>query len=137
MSYKAGVKRAIAEHKDRTGSSLQAIKKAMQASLPVDKKWSNATFLATLKKGVAAGELVQNKGSYKLSQTYKKALADAAKPKKQKKKDPPKNKPSLKESKKVIKKPSKKNAKKSSKKSAKKTTHKMTTKKASKKSTKK
>eukprot|EP00566_Odontella_aurita_P037646 CAMPEP_0113587602 /NCGR_PEP_ID=MMETSP0015_2-20120614/35004_1 /TAXON_ID=2838 /ORGANISM="Odontella" /LENGTH=34 /DNA_ID=CAMNT_0000493289 /DNA_START=271 /DNA_END=371 /DNA_ORIENTATION=+ /assembly_acc=CAM_ASM_000160 len=34
MSYKAGVIKAIDELKDRTGSSMIAIKKHMQANLP-------------------------------------------------------------------------------------------------------
>ena len=53
MSYKAGIVAAITELKDRTGSSSIAIKKHMQANLPADKKWMNATFLAALKKAVA------------------------------------------------------------------------------------
>jgi histone H1/5 len=44
MSFKAGIFKAISELKDRTGSSSIAIKKHMQANMPADKKWMNATF---------------------------------------------------------------------------------------------
>lgn len=81
MSYKQGIVAAIKELKDRTGSSSIAIKKHMQNSLPADKKWMNATFLAALKKGVADGDLVQVKNSYKLSADFKKALVKAEKKK--------------------------------------------------------
>ena len=92
MSYKAGIFEAITTLKDRTGSSSIAIKKHMQANLPKDKKWMNATYLAALKKMVADGDLVQNKNSYKLSADFKKK---ASKPKKKaapKKKSAPKKK---------------------------------------------
>jgi hypothetical protein len=83
MSYAAGIIAAITGLKDRTGSSSIAIKKTMQASMPKDKKWMNATFLAALKKMVADGVLVQNKGSYKLGAKAKKApKKKAAAPKK-------------------------------------------------------
>ena len=61
MSYKAGIAAAIAELKDRNGSSMIAIKKYMQANLPADKKWMNAQFLTALKSGVAAGTFLQTK----------------------------------------------------------------------------
>ena len=86
MSYKEGIIKTIGELKDRNGSSMQAIKKVMQANLPQDKKWANSTFLTVLKAGVANGDFVKVKGSYKLSADLKKKLADAAKPKKPKKK---------------------------------------------------
>ena len=73
MSYKAGIVEAITELKDRNGSSSIAIKKHMQEKLPKDKKWMNATYLASLKKAVADGDLVQVKNSYKLSADFKKA----------------------------------------------------------------
>ena len=93
MLYKAGIIAAITELKERTGSSSIAIKKHMQANLPADKKWLNATFLAALKKAVADGDLVQTKNSYKLSADYKKKAAAASKPKKAlKKKAAPKKK---------------------------------------------
>jgi len=140
MSYKTGIVKAIADLKDRTGSSMIAIKKHMQSSLPSDKKWANRVFLTALKSGVAAGDFVQVKASYKLSPNYKKKLADGLKPKKPKKKAAPKKKRSS--VKKVAPKkkaaPKKKSApkKKTTKKSAKKTTKKSakkTTKKSSKK----
>merc|ERR1712238_45458 len=73
---------ALETLKDRTGSSLQALKKNMQASLPKDKKWLNATFLTALKSMVTAGDLIQNKSSYKISPEFKKARLNASKPKK-------------------------------------------------------
>jgi len=82
MSYKAGIVKAIQELGDRTGSSSIAIKKHMQAHHPKDKTWQNATFLSSLKTGVANGDLVQNKNSYKISAEYKKKLAKVEKPKK-------------------------------------------------------
>ncbi len=82
MSYKAGIIKAISSLKDhRTGSSMIAIKKHMQADLPSDKKWMNAMFLKALKDGVTAGDFVQNKQSYKLSADCKKKLLEASKPK--------------------------------------------------------
>ena len=61
MSYKQGIIDAIAELKDRTGSSAVAIKKVMQAKIGDDKKWKNTTFLQALKAIVGSGELVQVK----------------------------------------------------------------------------
>jgi histone H1/5 len=78
MSYKAGIVEIISELKDRTGSSMIAIKKAMQAKLPKDKKWQNATFLQALKNGVASGDFVQLKSSYKLSPEFKKKATKVA-----------------------------------------------------------
>jgi histone H1/5 len=75
MSYKAGIVEAITELKDRTGSSSIAIKKHMQAKMPSDKKWLNSTFVEALRKAVADGDLVQVKGSYKLSSKYKEKIA--------------------------------------------------------------
>lgn len=63
MSYKEGIIKAIDELKDRTGSSMIAIKKKMQEELPKDKKWANAIFLKALKSGVEKGELIKNKNS--------------------------------------------------------------------------
>ena len=48
-----GIIKAINELKDRKGLSMIAIKNFMQANLPKDKKWLNATFLSGLKAGVA------------------------------------------------------------------------------------
>ena len=75
--YKAGIVAAITDLKDRTGSSRQAIKKHIEAANP-KKKWANGTFLKVLKDMVAAGDLVQVKGSYKLSADFKKAAAVSA-----------------------------------------------------------
>ena len=50
----------------------------MQSKLPADKKWQNNTFLSALKTGVASGELVQNKASYKLSADFKKKISKPA-----------------------------------------------------------
>lgn len=82
MSYKEGIINAITELKDRKGSSMIAIKKYMQDKLPKDKKWLNATFLNALKAGVAAGDFVQTKNSYKLSAEFKKKSTKKAAPKK-------------------------------------------------------
>jgi len=93
--YKEGIVKAITDLKDRTGSSRQAIKKHIEAANP-GKKWANGTFLKVLKDMVAAGDLVQNKGSYKLSADFKKAAAKKAAPTKKaapkKKKAAPKKK---------------------------------------------
>lgn len=72
MSYKEGIVLAITELKDRNGSSMISVKKHMQGNLPKDKKWMNATFLKVLKSGVASGDFVQIKNSYKLSPEFKK-----------------------------------------------------------------
>src|SRR6056300_387165 len=72
MSYKAGIIKAITELKNRTGSSYIAIKKHMQANMG-DKKWLNGVFLKALKDGVASGEFVKVKASYKLSAAEKAA----------------------------------------------------------------
>jgi hypothetical protein len=72
--YKAGIVAAITELKDRTGSSLPAIKNHIKAANP-GKTWANGTFLKVLKDMVASGDLVKVKGSYKLSPEYKKKLA--------------------------------------------------------------
>ena len=74
MSYRAGIIAAIQSLADRTGSSSIAIKKHMEANLPKDKKWQNATFLSSLKTGVEKGEFLKNKNSYKLSADLKKKL---------------------------------------------------------------
>jgi len=82
MSYKAGIIEAVMEMKDRNGSSMISIKKFMQAKLPKDKKWLNATFLTALKTSVGSGDFIQIKNSYKLSPEFKKKAAAALKPKK-------------------------------------------------------
>ena len=78
MSYREGIVTAITTLKDRNGSSMIAIKKHMQENLPKDKKWINGTFLNALKNGVAAGDFVKVKNSYKLSAEFKKAAAKKA-----------------------------------------------------------
>ena len=83
MSYKEGIVKAITELGDRTGSSMIAIKKHMQANIG-DKKWLNAVYLKALKTGVENGMLVQNKNSYKLSAEFKKSTSKKAAPKKAK-----------------------------------------------------
>ena len=81
MTYKAAIVQAIQELGDRSGSSSIAIRKHIQAKMPKDKKWLNATYLSALKSAVAKGELVQSKNSYKLSADYKKKLVKGDKPK--------------------------------------------------------
>ena len=78
MSYKAGITKAIDEMKDRTGSSMQAIKKHMQAEMG-DKKWLNGMFLKALKDGVEKGDFIKVKASYKLSPAAKAKFAAAKK----------------------------------------------------------
>jgi hypothetical protein len=78
MTYKQGIVGAIQELGDRSGSSSIAIRKVMQSKLPKDKKWLNATYLAALKTGVANGEFIQNKNSYKLSAEHKKKLTKSS-----------------------------------------------------------
>ena len=129
MSYKAGIIKSIDDLKDRTGSSMIAIKKVMQTDLPKDKKWLNATFLSALKAGVASGDFIQIKNSYKLSPEFKKSRIAAEKkalaPKKKavapKKKAAPKKKTATKKKKTAAKKSaSKKSAPKKKKTAAKK-----------------
>jgi histone H1/5 len=74
MTYKAGIITAIQELGDRNGSSSISIKKHMQANLPKEKTWQNATFLAALKNGVEKGEFLKNKNSFKLSADLKKKV---------------------------------------------------------------
>ena len=65
MSYKEGIVEAITELKDRTGSSMIAIKKYMQEKLPKDKKWQNAIFLKALKVRVRWCVIVIVSSSFK------------------------------------------------------------------------
>ena len=44
----------------------------MQDDLPKDKKWLNATLLSGLKAGIASGDFIHIKNSYKLSSEFKK-----------------------------------------------------------------
>eukprot|EP00567_Pseudictyota_dubia_P002944 CAMPEP_0197449666 /NCGR_PEP_ID=MMETSP1175-20131217/22437_1 /TAXON_ID=1003142 /ORGANISM="Triceratium dubium, Strain CCMP147" /LENGTH=271 /DNA_ID=CAMNT_0042981867 /DNA_START=36 /DNA_END=851 /DNA_ORIENTATION=- len=73
---------AIRELKDRNGSSMMAIKKHMQAKHPKGKKWTDTSFRKALNQCVAAGDLVQNKNSYKLSEKYKSKKKSSTKSKK-------------------------------------------------------
>ena len=67
-SYKIQIKAALLALKEtRTGSSLPAIKKYLGAS-PAQYRYINAA----LRKGVATGFFIKNKGKYKLSPEAKK-----------------------------------------------------------------
>merc|ERR1711862_861603 len=70
----------------RGGSSLQAIKKHVQANMTWGKEYKNGVFLLTLKRAVSTGALVQTKGSYKISSAAKKAELKKSAPKKAAKK---------------------------------------------------
>merc|ERR1712113_16847 len=100
--------------KERSGSSLPAIKKALRAS-----KDQFRFINAALKSGVKKGIFVQNKGKYKVSAEAKKPKK---KPVKKKKKVVKKKKKKVKKKKKKVVKKKKKPAKK--KKAAKKKTSK-------------
>ena len=73
--------------KERAGSSLQGIKKALNAT-PAQYRYINAA----LKAGVKSGFFVKNKGKYKLSAAAKKPPAKKKKKKKAKKKKKKKKK---------------------------------------------
>merc|ERR1712238_56994 len=64
-----GIVEAILDLKDPTGSSLSAIEKNIQASLPSTKKFYTI-FLNVLKSMVTDGDLLEVKGSYKLSPDF-------------------------------------------------------------------
>merc|ERR1712160_147243 len=82
-AYAKMIVTAIAALKDRTGSSLQAIKKAIGAAYPALPAASvNKATTAALKKMVAAGTVDQTKGSYKLSAKTKEAAKKLAAKKK-------------------------------------------------------
>merc|ERR1711862_1027187 len=70
----------------RGGSSLQAIKKHVQANMTKGKEYKNGVFLLTLKRAVSSGALVQTKGCYKISPEAKKAELKKSAPKKAAKK---------------------------------------------------
>ena len=73
-SYYDLIKSTIAELKDRTGSSRQAISKVVSSKKsPFDNKALNRA----LKAGVESGKLVQVKASYKLSAGEKKPVKKA------------------------------------------------------------
>ena len=103
MSYKTKVTGAIASLKERSGSSLQAIKKALGAA-PNQWRFINAA----LKSGTASGLYTKNGGKYK---NVKQA---APKKKKAKKKKVVKKKKKKAKKKKVTKKKEKENQEKES-----------------------
>ena len=73
MCYKTFIVKAIEDLKDyQNGSSLSAIKKHAQASIPDDKVWRDAVFLRTIKTMVEKGDLVKAEDHYKLSPKFKK-----------------------------------------------------------------
>merc|ERR1712166_708813 len=75
-TYQKMVLTAIAALKERNGSSLQAIKKAISAAYPTLSPGDvNRSTTAALKKMVVAGSVVKTKSSYKLSQAAKKPVA--------------------------------------------------------------
>lgn len=90
-TYAVMVTESIRSLKDRTGSSVPAIKKQLGTQFQIDATKINQKALTNaIKKGVEAGDLVQIKASYKLSKkppAPKKALTEkAAKPAPAKKK---------------------------------------------------
>merc|ERR1712138_120154 len=66
-SYKDQIKACILALKERSGSSLPALKKFLNAS-PSQYRFINAA----LRSGVASGFFIKNKGKYKLSAEAKK-----------------------------------------------------------------
>jgi hypothetical protein len=106
MSWKERVSAAVVSLKERSGSSLPAIKKALGAE---KSQWRFIN--AALKSGVAKGDFTKNGGKYKV---VKKAAPKKKKPKK--KKAPKKKKPKKKAKKKTKKKAKKKTTKKKAKK---------------------
>ena len=67
MSYAKAIETAIVALKERSGSSLPALKKYM-ANMP---KFQNHLLLKALKKGVEDGSLIKVKSSYKLAKKTK------------------------------------------------------------------
>ena len=80
--YKETILKGITELNERSGSSLQAIKKYVQSNLPKGKEYKNGVFLLTIKRAVESDTLVKVKGSYKISAEAKKAAAKKVAPKK-------------------------------------------------------
>lgn len=76
-TYAVMVTESIKALGDRTGSSVPAISKHLQAKYGID--INKPALLKAIKKGVEAGDFVQIKASYKLN---KKAPSTAPKPKK-------------------------------------------------------
>ena len=71
---------AITALKERSGSSLQAIKKYIAANYKCDVDKLNKTINTQIKKAVEKGVLVQVKGSYKVAKVEKKKVDKASKP---------------------------------------------------------
>ena len=88
-SYFEQVSAAILAEKSRKGTSLQAIKKVVQAAR--GSGYANGQLLLTLKRAVASGKLTKVKGSYKIAAAAKKA-APKKKPASKKKAAPKKKK---------------------------------------------
>merc|ERR1711982_201961 len=81
--YKDLIFKAIKDlNEPRGGSSLQAIKKHVQANMTKGKEYKNGVFLLTLKRAVSSGALVQTKGCYKISPEAKKDELKKSAPKK-------------------------------------------------------
>ena len=111
------VNNAISSLKERTGSSLQAIKKYVAATYKVDPVKYGPFIRKALKSGVEKKTLVQVKGtgasgSFKMAKTVEKAKK---KPEKAKKTKPAAKKKASKPKKKAVKTPKKKVAKKGAK----------------------
>lgn len=77
-TYAVMVAESIKALNDRTGSSVQAISKHVQAQYHID--INKPALVKAIKKGVEAGDLVQIKASYKLNKMKK--VPTAPKPKK-------------------------------------------------------
>ena len=72
MCYKTLIVEAIEKLKDyQTGSSLSAIKKHAQASIPDGKIWRDSVFLRTINGMVQKGDLIHTEDHYKFSQKFK------------------------------------------------------------------
>jgi histone H1/5 len=76
MSYKAGITKPIEELEDR----MVPVPPPSPPRNTCSKKWQNATFLKTLKNGVADGVFIEVKGSYQLSLAAAKKAAPKKKP---------------------------------------------------------
>jgi histone H1/5 len=63
--HKAGIVDAISELKDRTGSSMIAIKKLMMSKFPAGQEVARTLLPQSLKAGVTAGDFVKVRVSYK------------------------------------------------------------------------
>ena len=73
MSYcKEAILRGIAELNERSGSTLQAIKKFVQSNLPKGKEHKNGVFLLTIKRAISAGALLRSRGRTRSLQKLRK-----------------------------------------------------------------